>query len=253
MILRNFSFWRWCAPIVAFAAAAAMTAPASLLKPVISNPASSFQFEKIEGRIWSGVIKGARLNAVNLGDISFRPRLSRVLRGEMYVDLHFTGPDIAGAGAVSASLGRTARVENFNATIDLTAAARRYLILGAPVEGVARVELNTVRLNQNGCVVADGSVWTDVLRGPAQAFNGQAFDLNGPIDCDGTALRVRLAGDGQEGAATIMLAVRPDLTYVLEADVAPNRVEVDQALRFIGFENGPDGLRYGATGAFKGV
>ena len=243
----------WFIGIIVFTAAVVANAPASLLQSAFKQAGDQFHYAGIEGTIWSGVIRNVSVSGADLGDIKFKTRPSALLQGAIRAQVSLNGEDVFGVSEIGAGLGGGLQINDADLRLNLTRLSRRYAFMGAPIEGTATVQVEAFSINKNGCGRANGKIWTDVLKGPAKVFNGEAFDLSGPIECDEGIVKVMLAGKGGEGSATMTIAVQPDLSYVLTADATPSRQEIDQALQLIGFEKSESGLTYGATGVFKGV
>jgi len=243
----------WLVGLVIFSMTLSVFAPASLLKFGLKPVAANFHYASIEGTLWSGVIRGASVNGADLGDIEFKTMVRSLVTGTLKAQLNLNGDDVFGTTELGAGLSRELSLGNADLRFNLTSLSRRYAFLGAPIEGAAAIKISTFRYALKGCREAVGEVWTDVLKGPARLFDGDAFDLVGPVSCQDGALRVELAGRGGEGSASMTIAINPDMTYLLKADAAPKRREVDEALRLMGFERGANGLTYGASGVFKGV
>ena len=243
----------WFVGIAVFAATLTAFAPASLLKIALKPAAENFQYASIEGTLWSGVIRNASVNGTDLGDVEFNTIPHSLAAGSLKARVKLSGEDVFGEAELAAGLTGDISLKNTDLRLNLTRLSRRYAFMGAPIEGAAAIKVSTFRYSKQGCREAAGEVWTDVLKGPARLFDGEAFDLAGPVSCENGALRVELAGRGGEGSAAMTIAINPDMTYVLTANAAPNRREVNEALRLMGFEQGSQGLTYGASGVFKGV
>ena len=243
----------WVVGGIAFLATVVATTPASVLKPLLNNAGDQFGYARVEGRIWDGVLRKVTIDGADLGDVSFKVKALALLRGQLSGSVQMNGSDIYGTADISVSANKSIQVKQAALNANLTTLSRRYAFMGQPIEGAARLNIDRFVYTSAGCRAASGDVWTDVLQGPARALNGEAFDLSGPITCENGTLAVVLSGQGGEGAATMSIALNPDMSYVLRADASPQRNDVSQALQLIGFERGPAGLTYGATGVFKGV
>ncbi len=243
----------WAAGVFTFTAALAATAPASLLKHGLRKAPGDFSYLRIEGTIWNGVIREASLNGADLGDVSFSVHALAFLKGRVEASMAADGRDVFGSGRLAATFSGEILLSDADLRFNLTTVSRRYALMGAPIEGAASIRVDKLSYSASGCAAAAGEIWTDVLRGPARVFDGEAFDLSGPLGCEDGDLKVALTGSGGEGSASLEIALRPDLTYELVADASPRRSEVDDALRMLGFEQGPGGLTYGASGVFRGV
>ena len=73
------------------------------------------------------------------------------------------------------------------------------------------------------------------------------------MSCDDGTLRIDFKGGNREGETDIRVAVNPDMTYQLSVSVDPDRREVGENLRLLGFEDNNGVLVYDAFGALKGA
>ena len=236
-----------------FLGAVITTAPASLLLALGGGLPQDLQYKNISGTIWSGVLHEASISGADAGDIHYKNDPFPLILGKIKSTISLNGRDIYGEGVVSAAFGKKIQVQDANLNINLAVFGRRYQFMGSPIRGMASLKVSTLAYAKEGCEKASGDVWTDLLRGAVSNFSNEAFDLSGPVSCEDGNIKVALTGANAEGEASVLLVVNPQLRYSVTADVSAKRREVDQALRLMGFEEGPSGLIYDASGVFKGV
>lgn len=240
-------------PLILLGAAAFVTTiltnlPASLVPMLAGFDRLGVGWRKAEGSLWRGRIEGVVYRGAPLGEVSFRVRPLSLLTGTLAANLFFRGGALEGQTRAAAGLGGRLAFEDADLVFNL-AAARRYLFLGAPLEGSARVVLDELVLMRGGCRAAAGEISTDVLARRARRMGGQGFMLAGTASCENREIVLALSGRGAEGEAALTMRVRPDYTYALEAAVEPAREDLGQALETFGFARKDGVLTYGSTGA----
>ncbi|MBB5518751.1 type II secretion system protein N [Amphiplicatus metriothermophilus] len=232
----------------AFAISVLANLPASLVPVLAGFDRYDVAWRKAEGSLWRGRIEGVVYRGAPLGAVSFRVRPLSLLSGGLAAELDFRGGALEGATRASVGLGGRIAFEGADLVFDL-GAARRYLFLGAPLEGSARIALDKLVLTRRGCLAARGDLSTDVLARRARRMGGEGFVLAGTAVCENHELVLDLSGRGAEGAASLVMRVRPDYTYALEAAVEPARADLGLALETFGFAREDGVLTYGSTGA----
>ena len=231
-----------------FATTLVAWAPASLLMALA--PKSGVAYVRSEGTIWRGAVEGLVVEGAPLGRVSFRVHPFALFSGRLAAAIEIEGGAIEGEGEFAVGLGGAVTARAVAAEVDLSR-FRRFGIMGATLSGAARIEADELAFSVRGCRAAAGSVWTDVLRKPAQRFGGEAFDLEGPARCDGPDLAVSLAGQGSDGAATLDIRLKPGFEYAFKASVAPQRAGVEEALLYFGFERADGALGYETIGSLR--
>jgi len=236
-----------------FLGAVITTAPASLMFHGLQNLPSGIQYKDISGTFWRGNLRGVSVGSSDVGEIAYETKFGPLLLGQLKIKISSNGQDIHGDAVVSGGINGTWRLSEAVINTNLASVGQRYRFMGSPLKGMASLKVADLIYNRHGCVSASGDVWTDLLQGAVKSISDDKFDLAGPLICDEGALKLTLTGENTEGQATVLLVLTPDLRYTLTADVSAKSQEVDQALRLLGFEDGPSGLVYDASGVFKGV
>ena len=233
-----------------FLLALLLSAPASLLNPMLAST-SIVSHTHIRGSVWSGVIENLSAEGVFLGRARYKLRPLSLLLAKPSFALTLSGGAVSGHGNFTVSRESIA-IKNgaFRVSLgDITTSQA----LGMPVRGRADIDVASLHFNKNGCQRASGTISTDFLNGTAEEFGASGFVLAGPADCDGDDLRIKLAGEGDEGSANVVLLVKPNLTYSMEAMASPTRSEVATALSFLGFEATGTGLNYQVVGRLSQI
>lgn len=225
------------------------TAPASLFGSAIAgDPRVAYQ--SIEGTLWRGVVRGASFAGKSMGDIEFVVHPSALLRGAAEIDVAAEGGVVRGRGRIARRFDGGVVIEDATVTGDI-AAVGRYYLLGAPLGGAARAEIDRLTMTQAGCVEAEGVVWTNVLDSPARRFDREPTDLTGALACEGNALRVSLMGSTEDGALDFVARISPDLQYDVEARVSAAPPELAAAIKSFGFEENSGALVYQSIGELR--
>ncbi|MEM9707113.1 MAG: type II secretion system protein N [Pseudomonadota bacterium] len=246
----------WASIFVVFILSLVASAPASLLTPVLSAVAApaSASFDGVEGTLWHGVIRDVSIEGAHAGQVSYQFHPVALFKGSAAYGLSATGRDIFGKGIISTNWKGRISLSHARFTVALKPFGRGFKVLGAAIGGQATVDLDVLSVTAAGkCASASGSIWTDILQAPAQRFDLSAFDLEGPLKCEGEKFSLALSGDGPSGAADLSVLFSLSGGYEWTAIASPNDDNVSRALRLIGFSETSDGLQMGASGDLLGV
>lgn len=230
----------------------AASAPASIIAGLVRHANSTVFVEKASGSLWRGRLRGVSAQGVRIGDVSFRTHPFSLFAMRLAADVSVSEGALVGKGEIAiAPDGRlTLSGSKFVFSLD---AANRYAILGTPLSGTVRADIDRLSISKKGCVGGSARFWTDVLVAPAKRFDSEAFDLAGEGQCVRGNFVVALSGQGGEGAVSLSLSVSPTLSYVLSAEAQPSRPEVADALQVLGFERTNGVLTMGASGIIRSV
>ncbi len=115
-----------------------------------------------------------------------------------------------------------------------------------PMQGQIKIAIESMRYHQDqGCLEATGTVWTDVLMRNQALLQWQGPELSGPILCEQghwvAVLRGQQSGDDIEARLTVRL----DGSYQSEITARSADSRADMALTFLGFNR--QGERYRLT------
>lgn len=237
---------------IAAAVMIASSAPASILANLVRRANSTVFVEEASGSLWRGHLKGVSAQGVRIGDVAFKTHPLSLLMGRLAADVSVSDGALAGKGEIAIAPDGRLTVSGAKFVFSLDA-ANRYAILGTPLSGAVRAEIDRLSISKKGCVGGSARLWTDVLIAPAKRFQSEAFDLSGEGQCVGGNFVVALSGQGGEGAVSLSLSVSPTLSYVLSAEAQPSRREVADALQILGFERTNGVLTIGATGIIRSV
>lgn len=236
---------------VAFCAVIA-GAPASLAPALARKAGVDIFVDRAEGTLWKGELQGVYAKGVRLGDIAFETRPAALARGRLAFDITVRNGALAGQGRASLAPNGEFSMKGARLLFDLSA-ANRYAILGQPMSGAVRADIEEVVVAPEGCIRADATLWTDVLAAPAKRFNAEALPLAGDGACDGRDLVVSLAGRSGDGAVAMTLRITPELSYTLSAEASPARTDVADALQFLGFERNEGAMSIATSGVIGAV
>ncbi len=238
---------------LAFALAAAVFAPASLIAPALARSGAAVSFERMEGRLWRGKISRLIVGEHYLGDVSFKVSPFQLLFGRLRARIEATGGDGAGDGVLIYSVfSQAVEVRNARAVFDL-GTIRQYSIFGLPYQGNLRLTIDRLLWTKRGCRAAEADIWTDLLDASSRQLVGEGMELAGAATCDDARLALTLRGENAEGRTEVVVSLAPNMTYQLVASVAPTRPELQENLKRLGFEDKGASLVYDAMGAIKGL
>lgn len=236
-----------------FFLAALLNAPASFLVPILQQQGNSFEFQSVSGTIWNGEIKNAAAGEVFLGNIDYKLKPLGLLRAHAVADIDMRGGDATGQGRIAYGLAsKRAVITRARGEFNL-GAVKQYSLFGIPYQGRIRATIRNLAVSQAGCHAADGDVWTDVLNASSKRLIGDGLVLAGTAGCADMRLKIDLNGANSEGKTSIAIAIAPDMTYQLNASVEPERPQLQENLRLLGFEEENGALVYDAMGALKGA
>lgn len=226
-------------------------APASIITLALSGAKTNLAYQKIEGTLWGGVVRGAAAQGIYIGDIEYRINPLRLLTGAIGAKLRFHGGALDGNVNLVAGLGGLT-VTDSELTAQLSV-IKRYRLLGAPFSGGAVATVDRLKVTKKGCRKGEGRLWTDALVGPAQQFDRTGVALSGPVRCEGDDLVIALAGANDEGKLDILIRIMPDLRYDMRVSVEGAPPEMRNALMMFGFEDNNGALVLGSIGVLQGV
>ena len=237
--------------VVVFAMGIIANIPANVAVSAVTVD-DRFGYSDISGTIWHGEIKNAAYRGANIGDITFTTSAARLAMLSLRSHLTAAGGAIDGEGDITISITGTMKIDHAFADIQLPKVTTA-TVLGQPVVGIARLNIDTVTLQNMKCRNASGDVWTNVLNATTKRMRGYSFPLAGPVTCDGDDVLVRLAGGSEDGKMEITLRLKPDRTYEVETIAMPEQQDVSSALKAFGFEDANGALTHRSSGALNGV
>ncbi|MEX6634223.1 type II secretion system protein N [Hyphococcus lacteus] len=236
--------------IVFFVSMAALL-PASVVALFINFDSQNISYSGTKGTVWAGTLEGLNTSGASLGDVSYKLSPLSILGLSPKFDITARNGTIVGEGKVAFSISQTITVTDLIADFDLGALAPQG-VLGAPTQGIARIEATKISLApKRGCIAANGTIWTNVLNAPARRYNMPALPMSGDVKCDGEILVVTLMGENPRAGANMELRVDRSLSYELSATASSSENDINTALRVLGFEDANGELVYGSAGIFR--
>lgn len=237
---------------VVFVMTAIASIPASTISFFVDHNRAGLSYREAQGTIWRGDLTAAAIGGVPLGDVSYELSLLSLLGLSPELNLSANGP-VNGRAIVSVGLGRRVSLRDVDADINLGAIAVRGL-LGEPASGQARIAINRIDFSaREGCIKAEGELWTNALDAPAKRYDLPGLPMNGAVSCRQDKLVVSLAGENVRTAASIELLIDKSLAYVVTATATPSEGNIASALRVYGFEDDNGALTYGSVGMLTGA
>lgn len=210
--------------VVALIAFAVAWAPPWLFVP---KREGGFTYERATGTIWSARFEGARLGALDAGDVGWKLSLFGLFQGKIDADLVFAGGAVRGDVNVLANWGGDRRVIAPSLRIEGAALGE-----GAPLSGVTTIEDLDLYFSEGRCVTAAGRLTSDVLtrnserlrwRGPALGGEASCAEeaaqlaLFGGADGDNVQSMLNLGATGSGEWRTYVSTAKPPLRAALEA------------------------------------
>lgn len=207
-------------------------------------PAGSVSYSAAEGTIWNGRLNGLEVAGQPIGDVTLSARPQDLLAGGLSYDLQWGGPGGRGVTQItlgfggSVSLQETRLEQSIGSVEGLMNAIREF-------GGVVRLRDGAIKLRQDQCESAAGTISSDILTNIGQSY-GRAFGpVDGRLSCEDGVIVIYLVstsetGDRVDVQSRLWLSGRADVT----AEVATNDVELGAALAELYFEQDGDVWRY---------
>ena len=237
--------------LLVFLATAAAGAPASLLGGVLAQ--NGVRYVKTSGTLWRGRFEDVSYGDTYLGDVAYQLKPLALLTGGLGADLHVRGGPLTFTGGLSYSLlSRAVGVSDASADYAL-ASLSDYSIFGLPYDGSLKADIARLNWSSGGCAKAEAQISTDILHNAVKQFIGEGMDLKGAAFCDRKALAVEFTGQNSQASTVIDIVVAPDLTFRLNAQVRPERRQIETGLVNLGFQKNGDTLVYTAIGELRGL
>jgi general secretion pathway protein N len=183
--------------------------------------------DAVEGTVWSGSLRGARLRGFPLGDVEARLSPIAMLGGRARLSL------MSEAGSAVLVRGRrTVGVQDASLALGLDR-----LGLDLPWPGAVTVSNAEAVFEDGVCVAASGQVSTDLVQ---RGWGGPI--LAGPIACEDGRAVAHLSGAGAGVTVQADILVAADGAYVLQSRVEASDPAVESAVALAGFERTEEGL-----------
>ena len=212
--------------LVALLAALPLTTPLA----VGLTAAKHLTFAEARGTIWRGEVRRAGLGPLTLGDLSVGLDPLALLTGQTKVAISASGGDVKGAGRVALTR-RSPGVEGFTGALPLTA-----LGLSGSLTGDLTARDVTATFDKGACDQAAGDI--------AAVVNGLGANpvaLRGRPVCQGAVLALPLVGSVDGMALDLVVRLRADGRYSLEATVKTTDPAFGAILAAEGFSSVPGG------------
>ena len=113
------------------------------------------------------------------------------------------------------------------------------------LSGTVRMSLSEIKFDRESCLVANGSVITDVLQRNQPRLNWTGPELSGPISCEDGALIANISGQDQQQTIKALMRFSPNGTYRVDLSAQTSRSEAGAILPLFGFSR--SGTEYKLT------
>lgn len=210
-----------------FAFALIALAPLRLALEAFGLPHRNFAARKVEGSLWTGLVREAQWGGIPVGDVRARLRTLPLLALKVRMDVDSAD----GSGRIDGALSVTRRSRHID---DLTAHLDHPGFMAPLAISAIDLEDVTIRLSGAGCVSAEGRVRA-TMRLPIGT--GPAV-LSGAARCEGGALVLPMRGS--DGTA-LDLRIQPDGRYRAGLRIGTRHPDVTPALLAAGFAPAPNG------------
>lgn len=224
-----------------FVAGLILFLPMRMVLGIVGVDAAGLTARSVEGSVWSGTLRDARIGDVALGDLQahLSPWSLLLGRARLRLDSDTDTPARAVHGAISVSRNGL-RADDIDATI-----APGRLFAPLPVAGIT-LDAISVRFEEGGCVAAEGRVRAAIAGDIAGVVLPSA--LSGSVRCDGRALLVPLVS--QAGAERIDLRIEGNGRYRALVTLQPADADSLARLTSLGFIASTGGYALSVEGRF---
>lgn len=195
-------------------------------------------FAEVRGSIWRGEVRRAALGPLTLGDLSVGMDPLALLTGQTKLAVRASGGDVKGSGRIALTR-RSPGVEDFTGSLPLTA-----LGLSGSLTGDLTAREVTATFKDGACRETAGDI-AAVIHG----LGASPVALRGRPVCQGPVLALPLAGAVDGMALDLVVRLRADGRYSLEATVKTTDPAFGAMLAAEGFTSVPGG--YGRTSEGK--
>jgi hypothetical protein len=218
--------------LLAVAAIAIATCPASFAWRFVADKAGAFRLDGLSGTVWNGGAASASLFGQELGSLRWSLGPIQLLRGEIVALVDIGGGKISGSGIIEHDHDGTLSVSDARIEMPASMAAPALDIPMLQLLGTLEIDIAQLRTQGAWPTAAQGEIrWRNAaVAGAAQAslgdlqaqfstapdgsIAGTAHDLGGPLQLDGTFtitaagydVRARLAA--RDGNAQVLDALR---------------------------------------------
>lgn len=187
------------------------------------------------GTVWSGRVENLRFGQQPIGDVSFKARMLALLKGAFETDIRLSDGTILGDARVRLSADQRLTVSDarFSGT---TGELRGLIDEVRALNGRFTVDIAELVADREGCIRANGIVWTDLLSKLDRQLDWRGPALEGPMTCRNGALRIDMAGTGQTGEeVAVEMSVNFDGSGQFLMRIAGADNDLANAASFLGF------------------
>lgn len=191
-------------------------------------------FGEVRGTIWDGEVDDIKVNGETIGDAAIALHFVPLLQRRGVADVSFSGRGLDGAGTLSFD-GTLIVLEDAVGRADL---ARFGMVdaFGQTLRGTVDASVRRVAFSlDEGCQEADLSAETDAISRSLGVYAGRGFMMAGEGYCDGEALVIPLAGEGEDAALMAELRIDQRGNYLSRLTVTPKKDELRGFLQGMGF------------------
>lgn len=172
-------------------------------------------YERAEGSIWHGTLKGAAWRDVHLGDIDvvLKPLSLFIGRASAHVDVVNSGA-VNGFANVEYALDSTVTVRDAALTVQVD-----QMPTLLPVDGEIALSVREAKFDERGCTYLDADLQTDALTQSPNNFDWRGPILSGTASClDGTVV-IPLDGRIDKELISVAMRVQRDRTFNIRVSV----------------------------------
>ncbi len=218
-------------------------APLGTALRALDADARGLGWQRSEGTIVSGALKGIAFNGMQQGDATLKLKPLSLLSGRIGYDVTWASEHGRGDGSVSIGGGQHAALHAFNLVLDLRQLENAALWIRQS-GGSVRLQGQIVRFDRSGCATAEGSATSDVLERNIEILGAGWAPMRGDLRCENGDLVIPLESENASGTRfSAQLRIAPNRPGRLEARVSgllPR--DLEYALPIAGFAH--DGADY---------
>jgi len=222
--------------VLAYIIFSVATVPAARAYPLLKSSIAPLALYDLDGTLWSGRAGTADLGAYRLGSLSWQAHPWKMLLGRLEFAWTAAKDTAQGSGVATRSLTGKIHFSETNASVPVAELSALLPFFPLKPEGVLRIELSKIQIDDNIIVAADGTL----------DWENAAFLTPQPVKLGGLALTLATDDGGVKGTlldkggalqAQGVLRLKPDGSYQFTGTLAsrdPQQPQIQQSLAFLG-------------------
>ncbi len=222
--------------VLAYIIFLAATVPAARAYPLLKASIAPLALYDLDGTLWSGRARTADLGAYRLGALSWQAHPWKLLLGRVEFAWTAAKDTAQGSGVAARSLTGKFHLSETNASVPVAELSALLPFLPLKPEGVLRIKLRKMQIDDNIIVAADGILdWENAVFVTPQPVKLGSLALT--LATEDSGVKGTLLDKGGALQAQGVLRLKPDGSYQFTGTLAsrdPGQPQIQQSLAFLG-------------------